>query len=168
MSDTQPTRDEAIATLNELIHDVRICMLTTLDPDGMPWSRPMAIQEADFDGDLWFFTRADSEKVDHIQARPKVGAAFAKPSDQEYVTMAGTARVLNDRSKIDELWAEPLRAWFPDGKDDPQLRLIHVSVDRAEYWDSPSSVITYALSYAKAVVTGQPGTDAGEDVKVSL
>ena len=169
MSDSNPTRAEALETLSDLIHDIRIAMLTTIDPDGLPWSRPMAVQQSDpFDGTLWFFTGADSDKVPHIEARPEVGVVFAQPDDQAYVTLAGRATISNDRAKIAELWSEPLRAWFTDGPDDPQIRLIQVDLDRAEYWDSPSSAVMYALSYVKAVVTGEPATDTGEDVQISF
>jgi general stress protein 26 len=166
----QTERNDQIEKLAELVADVRICMFTTVDRDGKPWSRPMATQEAEFDGDLWFFTRDDSEKVERIGENPNVGVAFAQPGDQEYVTMAGTARVLDDRQKAEELWAEPLRTWFPDGLDDPHLRLIRVEVDRAEYWDSPSSPVVYALGYAKALLTGnKPDSDElGENEKVDL
>lgn len=168
MSDTPLSRDEAVAKLADLIEDIRIAMLTTIDADGSPWSRPMGTQNDAFDGTLWFFTRADSEKVHHIERNAAVGVAYANPDDQAYVTMAGTGRVLNDRSKIRDLWSEPLKAWFPDGVDDPELRLIQVDVDRAEYWDSPSSAVVYALGYAKAVLTGQPATDIGDNEQVSL
>ncbi len=164
----EATRNEQIEHLAELIGNTHICMLTTIDTDGKPWSRPMGVQEAAFDGDLWFFTDVSSDKVEHIRRSPGVGVAFARPSDQEYVTMAGRAAVLNDRQKIEDLWSEHLTTWFPDGADDPDLRLIHVEVDRAEYWDSPSSFVVYALGYAKAKLTGERTHDIGDHEKVSL
>lgn len=163
------SREEALSTLRDLVGDARVAMLTTLDDDGAPWSRPMGLQQPeDFDGTLFFFTRADSEKVEHIGRNSKVGIAFAQPGDQEYVAMAGTASVLNDRAKIEELWSAPVRAWFPDGPEDPNLRLIRVDVDRAEYWDSPSSAVVHAYGLAKAALTGEPADDVGENEKVSL
>lgn len=164
---TDPSRQDQIDHLKDLIDGIRTPILTTIDTDGAPWGRPMAVQDREFDGDLWFFTRADSEKIRHIERNDRVGVAFAKPSDQEYVTMAGRATVSNDRDKIRALWSEPARAWFPDGADDPEIRLIHVEVDRAEYWDSPASVVAFALGYAKAVVTGET-PDIGDNAKVDL
>lgn len=165
---SSPSRQEQIDHLKSLIDGQRIAMLTTVDDDGAPWSRPMAVQDREFDGDLWFFTRADSEKTQHIERNARVGVAFSKPSDQEYVVMAGTASISNDRDQIQELWSEPARAWFPDGPDDPELRLIRVEADRAEYWDSPSSVVAYAFGYAKAVLTGEPASDIGDNAQVDL
>ena len=165
---TEATHREQVEHLAELIDGIDICMLTTIDDDGKPWSRPMGTQHVTFDGALWFFTRDDSEKVTHIRHRPGVGIAFSKPSDQEYVTMAGRAAVVDDRQKAEELWSEPLATWFPDGLDDPHLRLIKVEIERAEYWDSPSSFIVYAFGYAKAKLTGEPPRDLGKHAKVSL
>ncbi|WP_412063026.1 pyridoxamine 5'-phosphate oxidase family protein [Rubrivirga sp. IMCC45206] len=169
MSDLSPSeRRERIEKLADLIDDIRICMLTTVDTDGTPWSRPMATQEVSFGGDLWFFTRDDSEKVDHIERNRKVDVTFAHPGRQDYVTMAGTALIVKDKQKAEEMWSEPLAAWFPKGVDDPHLRLIKVEVTRAEYWDSPSSPIVYALGYVKAKITGKPATGLGENEKVDL
>lgn len=161
-------RNAQIQKIAEILSDIRICMLTTVDTDGKPWSRPMATQAADFDGDLWFFTRDDSEKVEHVQRNSRVGVAFAEPKSQAYVTMAGRALVVRDRKKMEALWAEPYKAWFPKGTDDPHLRLLKVEVERAEYWDSPASPIVYAFGYAKAVLTGKPADDLGEHGRVTL
>lgn len=167
MSDT--SREDAIATLADLIADHHVAMLTTIDDDGTPWSRPMGLQDpSEFDGTLYFFSRDDSEKLAHIERNPKASVAFAKPSDQEYVTMAGTAAVENDRQKIRDLWSPSVKAWFPDGPDDPAIRLIRVDVDRAEYWDSPASVVVHAIGLAKAALTGEPADDLGENEKVDL
>ena len=163
------SRPEAISKLADLISDHRFAMLTTIDTDGAPWNRPMGLQNpGDFDGTLYFFTGQDSEKVEHIGRNPKVAAAFSKPSDQEYVNMTGTARVTHDMAKIKELWSPSVRAWFPDGPDDPNLRLIEIDVDRAEYWDSPASAIAHVYSLAKAMVTGEPAEDVGENEQVDL
>ncbi len=151
----QPTREEAMAKIAEMIGDARISTLTTVDADGTLWSRPMAVQTDGFDGTLHYFTHADTEKVEHIGRNPNVAVAFSDPKDQNYVTLAGTAAVLNDRTTIAELWSEPMRTWFPDGKDDQDLRLLRVDVHRAEYWDSPSSAVVYAYGYVKAALTGK-------------
>ena len=166
MSDS-PTRAETLDTLADLIGDSRVGMLTTLDADGLPWSRPMARQGDRFDGTLYFFTAAGSDKVDTLAARSAAGVVFARPGDQEYVTLAGRASVSNDRETIRELWSEPARAWFAGGADDPAIRLITFEAERAEYWDSPSSVVAFAIGYAKAVTTGEEA-HLGENERVSF
>lgn len=151
----ETTRDEAIVKLNELIHDIRIAMLTTQTPEGSLRGRPMATQEAPFDGNLWFFTSAESPKVDEIEDEHHVQLSYASPEDNRYVSVSGRATVVRDRAKAQELWSPAMKAWFPGGLDDPDLALLRVHVEAAEYWDSPSSTMVHIVGFVKAVSTGQ-------------
>lgn len=111
---TTGTQSDDLKKIRELVKDIDFCMLTTVDEEGNPHSRPMSLnREVDFDGDLWFFTYASTHKVDEVAKRPKVNASFADPSDQRYVSMTGTAEVVRDRKKMEELWQPQLKAWFP-------------------------------------------------------
>ena len=120
-------RQQHIKQLAELIRDVDIAMFTTVGADGRLFSRPLGTQEVEFDGDLWFATAADSPKVAEIALNPRVNVAYASQSKNTYVSVAGIARVVDDRAKVEELWSPPMKLFFPGGKDDPNLRLIHVS-----------------------------------------
>jgi general stress protein 26 len=167
MSEQTLSRDEQIQKLGELIKDIRIAMLTTALPDGSLRSRPMATQETRFDGTLWFFTQSDAGKVHEIEDDTHVNISYADPKSQTYVSVSGRARVNRDRAKIKELWSAPLRAWFPDGSDDPQIALLQVEVETAEYWDSSSSAMVHLIGMVKAVTTGQ-SYEPGENEKISL
>ena len=149
------------------IKDVRIAMMTTVEADDTLRSRPMYLQQPEFDGDLWFFTSDDSGKVQEIMHNKQVNLGFADPSDNLYVSISGTAQVLDDRAKEEDLWNPTLKAWFPDGLDDPHLTLICVSADKAEYWDAPNSKMVQLYGFVKAAVTGERA-DPGENEKVKL
>ena len=123
----------------------------------------MATQQTPFDGELWFFTSRGSDKSGEIGQAAEVNLAYARPDDQSYVSISGTAHVVDDRAKARELWNPLHKAWFPKGVDDPDLRLIRVDVSGAEYWDSSSSAMVHLIGFAKAVATGQryePGDNA--------
>jgi general stress protein 26 len=162
------TRENDLEKLRGLVKDIDFCMLTTIDEGGDLHSRPMSSNgDIDADGDIWFFTSASSHKVSEINQLPKVNVSFADPDNQRYVSVSGTAQLVRDRAKIDELWRPEFKIWFPEGKDDPEVALLRVSLEKAEYWDSPSSTISYALSFVSSLVTGkQP--DMGENKKVNL
>ena len=166
MSD-QTTRAERIRKLAELIKDTEFAMLTTVDADGSLRSRPMALQQREFDGDLWFFTKASTPKVDEVEREEEVNLSFARPDKQHYVSVSGKARVVRDRARIEELWSPELRAWFPEGSDDPDLALLRVRAERAEYWDGRSSVVSHVIGLVKAAVTGT-SYEPGENEKVNL
>jgi general stress protein 26 len=151
----ETTREEAVAKLSELIKDIRIAMLTTQAPDGSLRGRPMATQDAPFDGELWFFTGAGSPKVDEIEEEHHVHLSYASPEDNRYVSVSGRASVVRDRNKAEELWSPAMKAWFPAGLDDPDIALLRVQVEDAEYWDTPSSKMVHVIGFVKAVATGQ-------------
>jgi general stress protein 26 len=159
---------EGAQKLYDLIKGVKICMMTTAEPDGSLHSRPMWNQDADAEGDLWFFTKLQSPKVTEISKDRQVNLAFSDPSKEHYVSIAGVAEIVRDRARIDEKWSEPLKAWFPNGKDDPQIALIRVHPVKGEYWDAPSSTLIHAYGYVKATLTGQSPNELTEQGKVNL
>ena len=163
------TDRESTEKLWGMIKGVRIAMMTTLDENGILRSRPMAtLPHAGFDdGTLWFFTRADSPKVHELQEHWRVNLSYAEPSDQNYVSVSGIAQLVRDQDKIRFLWRDIMSTWFPNGPDDPEVALLKVTVDQAEYWDSPSSAMVYAYGYVKAKITGEPPSP-GDHAKIAF
>lgn len=157
------TKKDDTKLLNEKLKHIRFAMMTTVEPDGILRSRPMATQEQDFDGDLWFFTSADASKVDDVQQHNQVNLSYANPDDNLFISVSGAAELVRDRQKINELWKPFLQAWFPNGKDDPTLALLQVHVEHAEYWDAPSGTMGTLYAVAKGLVTG--GKDSGGENK---
>jgi general stress protein 26 len=165
---TPQTQSDDLQKLREMVKDIDFCMLTTVDENGDLHSRPMSVNgEIDPDGDLWFFTGVSSHKVSEIAKLPKVNVSFADPENQHYVSITGTAQLVRDRNKIDELWKPEFKMWFPEGKDDPEIALLRISLEKAEYWDSPSSTIGYALSFVSSLVTGKEA-DYGANKKLDF
>ena len=156
--------DERTRTVTELIKDQRLAMLTTTDPSGTLISRPMALQEVEFDGDLWFFAERGSRKVAHIGASPQVNVTVN--GSGSWVSLTGEAHVVDDVTTKRELWNAGAEAWLPQGPDDDSVVLIRVDARSAEYWDTPGRVAT-ALSFAKAKVTGERYS-GGENERVEL
>lgn len=155
MSETNDT-----TKLWDLIKAVEIAMMVTEDGEHLR-SRPMAMSQTEFDGTLWFFTRASSHKVAELESEHRVNLAFAHPGKQDYVSVSGRASLVRDRAAIDQHWSEAVRVWFPKGKDDPEIALLKVTVQQAEYWDAPSSTMLHAYGYVKAAVTGQSPQPGG-------
>ena len=165
---TPQRRGDDLQKLRTLVKDIDFCMLTTVDESGDLHSRPMSVNgDIDSDGDLWFFTSASSHKVNEIAKLPKVNVSFADPDNQHYVSISGTAQLVRDRKKIDELWKPEFKMWFPKGKEDPDVALLQVNMEKAEYWDSPSSTIGFVLNFVSSLVTGKEA-DHGENKKIEL
>lgn len=152
--------------LYDLIDKVEIAMLTTVEGNGTLHTRPMANQQADRSGAIWFFTEKDGSVARNVNANPKVSLGYA--ASGTYVAVSGTGEMVSDGNKIEELWSEDVKAWFPNGKDDPNLTLLKVEPDIGEYWTFPSKPLSQAIGYVKAKLTGQPADDIGENKKVAL
>ena len=161
-SDTAEAREK----LWSMMKDIRIAMMTT-EERGHLRARPMAATGSGFDGTLWFLTRASSHKVAEVGADNRVGLTYADSGKQDYVSLSGTAELVTDKASIDAHWTEYARTWFPKGKSDPDVALLKVTVDSAEYWDAPNSVMLHAYGYVKAVLTGV-SPEGGENKKVNF
>ncbi len=159
--------NESVEKLAKLIRGFKFAMLTTVDLDGSLYSRPMACQQQEFTGELWFFTSRSSGKIRSIESDQHVNVSYASPSDQVFISVSGRASIITDHHKFDEFWSPLYKAWFPLGLEDPDLILLRVHVESAEYWDSPSNMIVKLVGFAKAILTGHP-VSMGEHRKVNL
>jgi len=80
--------------------------------------------------------------------------AYSDPSNNTYLTVKGKAELVDDQVRKEAYFSPFVKAWFPDGVEDPRLILIKVTPEEAEYWDASSSKIVVLFSMLKAVVTG--------------
>ena len=154
-----------ISRLAELAKGIRIAMLTTVDEEGHFISVPMAQQEVEFDGDLWFFVERDSRVVRNLTLNPHVGVTLS--SSDTWISIDGDGEVVQDRAKARELWNSWVEAWLPQGPDDPNVVLIKVTGHGAEYWDTPGGRAASILSFAKAKITGKR-YEGAENERVDL
>jgi general stress protein 26 len=156
------THSEATKKMWSMMKDIGFAMMTTEDGDNLR-ARPMVAAQKEFDGSLWFYTRASSHKVDEVQGDQRVGVTYADPSKQDYVSLSGKARLVRDKAAITEHWQESMRTWFPKGTDDPDIALLRVEITEAEYWDAPNSTMVHAYGYVKSVLTGSPPNPGGNE-----
>lgn len=141
-------------------------MLTTVNKsDGSLHSRPMATQDIEFDGDLWFFTQSPSQKVNEIKKDEAVNVSYA--SEPRYVSVSGKAEILDDKDKMKELWGPIYKVWFPEGLDDPTLRLLKVSVQKVEYWDTPGGFVQTIIGFAEGLIN-KDSSKMGENETITL
>ena len=159
--------EEAKEKLKALVKDITFCMFCT-KVTGMPFqTRPMATTDVDDEGNLWFFSGKDSNKNYEVKTDDHVQLIYAKGSNSHFLSISGKAKIIADRKKIDELWNPLVKAWFPGGKDDPDLRLIKVIPDEAYYWDTAHGKMVSLLKIVTSAVTGNTKDD-GVEGKISL
>jgi general stress protein 26 len=159
-------QDSQIDHVWTLTEKIRVCMLTTLSGGAMR-ARPMHALPDRERGCLWFITDQHGAKDDEIKAAPEVCLAFAETSSNTYLSVTGRAELFADAAKAKELWSNEAQAWWPKGPTDPDVRVLRVIPDRAEYWDTRGNSVTVALKLVAARISGQP-PDLGDSRKVQM
>ncbi len=166
MATTSATRSQSADAQQvwDLMKRITFAMLVTRDGDQLR-SRPMAAHLDAEHGAIYFLTDVRRHKDDEIARHQRVNLAFADSSKHTYVSVSGRALVSNERAKIKELFSTAAKAWW-DSADDPNIRLLTVLPDEAEYWDSPGRLISSVKTAIAALGAGRP--DLGDHGKVSI
>jgi general stress protein 26 len=149
-----------------IMDDIPICMVTT-HAGGAMRSRPMHVVADSDAGYVYFLTDIHGAKDDEIAAAPDVCLAFADVDDNTYLSITGHAEVVRDPALARDLWSAAAQAWWPDGPDDPAVRVLRVTPDKAEYWESNGNAVTVALKVAAARLSGDR-PDLGRNEKVEM
>ncbi len=154
-----------LAKLGELIRDIRVAFLTTMDRDGGFHARPVQTLQVEADRRLWFFTDWSSPKVDELHHDVRVILGYADPAKNVYVAVTGSGSVFRDIHKAKQLWSIEQRAYYPEGPEDERLALLRIDIERAEYWIAPGRT-SYIVAAMTAAVTGTPAGIVAENRKI--
>ncbi|WP_428310374.1 pyridoxamine 5'-phosphate oxidase family protein [Hydrocarboniphaga sp.] len=159
---------EQLKHLRKLVEKAKVGMFTTIDRAQELRSRPLHTVQMDDDGSLWFVVATASPKTQEVNEHEgKVCLAYANHGDQEYVSITGHASLVRDSAMKEKIWNKMIDVWFPKGDKDPNVAMLKVVPERAEYWDGPSNTVTQLYAFAKAMATGNK--DAfGENAKLKF
>ena len=160
--------DKHHEVLWDLIKETRFCMLSHCHADGSLHSHPLTTQNKELgeDGCLYFFVSKSSEVGQRVQQDGNVNLAYANPDKDTWVSVTGTARVLDDLAKKKELFNPMAKAWFPGGVEDPDMELVEVKIDEAEYWNVKENKLLQLLKMGTSAVTGHPPKNMSEHAEV--
>lgn len=156
--------DNPILRLRELTTDQRTVMVTTGRSNGggsaRLEARPLTALDTDDTGSTWFLVSRSSDWMKALQ--PGTPALFTGSDDDDgsWFAVSGTVYLVDDRSRIAELWNPIAGAWF-DGADDPDLVAIRIQADELSWWDSPPSGLVRLWKIAKAALGGD-ADDVGD------
>jgi len=148
----------------EIMRSDRFCMLTSVGDEGRLHSHPMTPQEVTAAGDVWFFIDRTSNQAANISAEKRVNLAFSDGST--WLSAAGHGTLVDDKLMAEKLWNPMVEAWFPDGPNSPDLALLLVESDTAEYWDTPGGRVATALSFVKTKLTGERPSGNSDTVEL--
>ena len=161
MTDEKKSPTSHRQRVREILEEARSVLMFTRDAEGELHGRPMSIAKVTDEGTIFFSSSVDSLKVTELGKDKRVDLAFQ--SKTQYAHVRATGLVLDDRSLVHQLWQEDWKVWYPGGKDDPQIRIILVEPQSAEYWDlSGSKGLSFLYEAAKALVQGKSPEGDGE------
>lgn len=149
-----PRNTATVQRVRKLLKGMTVGMFTTAGGSGSTETRPMLVQEVDDRGWVWFLTDRHSRKACALSRSPYAAVSFQSSRGDRYVSVHGTAVVVQDRLKVKRLWNPTYRAWFPRGSRDPEIALIALRIARVDYWLVPRSRLSRVAGAAKAVLTG--------------
>ncbi|MDN3687567.1 pyridoxamine 5'-phosphate oxidase family protein [Cyclobacterium jeungdonense] len=150
-----------------LIKDIKVGMLvtkSTKDGESMR-ARPMSLVQDAYDGTLFFYTSKSAAKAFEIKQDTDTCLTFTNPKDNVYVSLTGKAMVTEDRELIDKYWNPWVAAWFENGKDDPELAMLKVKINKGEHWDSTNNKLVQIFELAKSNIKESSTPKLGENEK---
>ncbi|MFN2439904.1 MAG: pyridoxamine 5'-phosphate oxidase family protein [Chitinophagaceae bacterium] len=158
---------KALKKFKKLVEKIRICMFITSSTTEQEHTRPMATIEVEDDATLWFFTDIRSIKVEEVSIDKIVHLTYAHPGKESYLDVWGKASVVTDKQQIKDKWSPLVKAWFPDGVNDPNISLLKVQPTECYYWDNETGKMVEFFKMAVSIVTGQRLPE-GPEGKLSL
>ncbi|MDB5252307.1 MAG: hypothetical protein JWP27_1476 [Flaviaesturariibacter sp.] len=160
--------EEALKKFRKLVEEIRTCMFITNNESENDHTRPMSTIEVQDDGTLWFFTDIRSIKVEEVAVQRQVHLTYAHPGKESYLDVRGTASIVTDRQQIKDKWSPFVKAWFPNGPEDPNVALLKVQPQSCYYWDSETGKMVQFVKIAIGAITGSPKVASGAEGKLSL
>jgi len=146
-----------------IIKEIKIGMLVTHDNlEEMLRARPMSLVQEEYDGTLYFFTDQEAAKAYEISRDRDICITFASADDQTYVSLSGKANINDDKTLVDRYWNKWVAAWFPKGKDDPNLTMLEIKIESGEHWVTDENKVLQLFEIAKANLLNKT-PDIGEN-----
>jgi general stress protein 26 len=158
----------AIEKLKSLVDSIDICMMSSFnDTSSYPYTVPMSRQEIDEEGNIWYMLGKDSVTYTNLAHNSNVSLAFADVSAYKFLSIDGIATLSYDKERIDKYWNKFMEAYFETGKDDPNIRILKVSVDNAHYWDNKLNKLMTLFEIASSALTGK-NMDIGREGDIDI
>ena len=132
---TDSTGRKAIPQIATLINQIDICLFATRGDDGQLHARPMSNNgQVEWDGQSWFFAPTDGRLVTELRADPAAVAAYRAEEGFAFVSVSGRATIETDPELKERYWLADLERWFPNGPADPNVALIRLDAQEAQWW----------------------------------
>ena len=155
--------EEAVKKMKKLTDKASSCFFCTDIQTGKPFSvRPMALQEIDEEGNMWFLSASDSHKDHELFKDPHVQLLFQGSDYSDYLNIYGTAFISKDKQRIKDLWKPIMKTWFTEGINDPRISVIKVEPSEGYYWDTKHNMAIGLIKRVAGAIMGKTLDDSIE------
>jgi len=155
MSTENLKNEEAISKLRKMVDDIDIGMLCSNNPESDYFhSVPMSRQEVDEEGNIWFLFSATSESHQYLLKDNKASLLYSDVKNYAFLSINGIGEISSDRARIDKYWNKVVEAWFENGKEDANVRVLKFIPTEAHYWDNKSGKLVTFLKVATSAISG--------------
>lgn len=151
---TNPEKAEIVKVLRQ----AKWVMLTVANGEGKLLSHPMSPQQVTDDANMYFFLSTAGGQAEAIGERTTVNVAVSEAGN--WLSVAGEAQIVRDEAKIAELWTSEAERYFPGGVNDPNLALLRVTTDTAQFWGLGSTKIEALAELVKRRLPAAKGAAA--------
>lgn len=138
-----------IPQLAQLIKDQTVGMLTCLDYGGALVSKPITPLEIDNKGAIWFFIDLHAGSIGHLC---NANLSFAEKSGETYMSLSGSSEINKNQARIESLWTDSAKTFFPDGPRSVNLALLKFSPYSAQCWDVSQNKMLSVYNMFSSVV----------------
>ncbi len=132
-------RDTLVAAARQIMEAAGYCALITLDESARPRARSMDPFPPGDDMVVWLGTHRRTRKVADIRRDPRVTLYYAAPEGYGYVSLSGTARLVDDPAEKAHRWKEGWERYYTDREAD--YLLIAVTPERLEVIDYRRGIV---------------------------
>ncbi|MGL5253372.1 MAG: pyridoxamine 5'-phosphate oxidase family protein [Moraxella sp.] len=167
---TTLTKAQHLENINKVIDSVKYAMMTTITSDEKHLHAcPMTTNKNDLEnGKIWFIGDKKSETVQDLAKNPQVNLSYTSADQKDFVSINGVAELVDDKTKLDELWSPIYNAFYEKGKEDPNVQVIGVTCNGAQYWLSGNSVVNMFKLVSAAMQEGKTADNMGENHAVTF
>lgn len=164
------TKEQHLENINNIVKDIRFTMMTTITADEKHLHAcPMTTNKNELEnGKIWFIGDRTTETIKDIEKNPQVNLSYTSADHKDFVSINGVAKLIDDKAKLDELWSPIYAAFYEHGKEDPNVQIICVECNGAEYWQSGNSVVNMFKLASAALQDGKIADSMGTNGSVTF
>lgn len=130
--------------------------------------QPMAHHVDRDAGMIHFITSSKTDLVAAIANSPMAHFTVTGKKHDFWVSLKGPISVSKDQAKLDEIWSSISAAWFDEGREDPEVTLLSLSLHEAALWAATGNPVVFGLEIARANLDEEHKPEIGEHIVVNF